>query len=102
MRRIWNKRMVGQREENGKGARSQPVLMQIVATLKGSREAEKVLFNGELDKHRCKCTHALRETEKRGKGSQKTERRGTRKNTTGQKDKIPPLYLSCALTWTLW
>lgn len=36
--------MVGQREENGKGAHSLPLLMQIA--LKESREAKKVLFNG--------------------------------------------------------
>lgn len=39
--------MVGQREENGKGA--QPLLMQIAATLKESREARKVLFNVVAD-----------------------------------------------------
>lgn len=41
MRRIWNKRTAGQREGNGKGARSQPLLMQITAKLKESRESKK-------------------------------------------------------------
>ncbi len=43
MRRIWNKRLVGQKEENGNGAQSQSLLMQIVAPRKESREAKKVL-----------------------------------------------------------
>ena len=41
----------GQREENGKGAGSQPLLMQIGAAVKESREAKKVLFNGAVDKY---------------------------------------------------
>lgn len=41
--------MAGQREENGKGAQSWPLLMQIAATLKESREARKVLFNFVVD-----------------------------------------------------
>lgn len=52
--------MVGQREENGKGAHSQPLHMQIIATLKESREAKKVLFNAVVDK----CMGETRKTER--------------------------------------
>lgn len=41
----------GQREENRKGARSQSLLMQMVAPLKESREAERVPFKDVVIKY---------------------------------------------------
>lgn len=82
MRRIWNKRMVGQREENGKGARSLPLLMQIIATLKESRK----------DKHWCECMHALREPWNTERGFWKKKNREGRNKMEWQQVKTTKFF----------
>lgn len=98
MRRIRNKRMVGQREENGKGAHSQPLLMQIVATLKESKERQRKCFLMVWWAN----THALR---LEGGSPKKRVKRKEKERQQVKRTVIPTqnsCYSPCELIWTLW